>query len=95
MNFKKNWKKAATLFLAGALAFSMVGCTNNSDNDAKTIAVVAKGESHAFWQSVKAGAVEAGEKYGYNITFRGPASSCHYPFFLIFPAVAGAGRGAR
>ena len=74
MNFKKNWKKVATLFLAGALAFSMVGCTNNSDNDAKTIAVVAKGESHAFWQSVKAGAVAAGEEYGYNITFRGPAS---------------------
>lgn len=40
----------------------------------KTIAVVAKGESHAFWQSVKAGAESAGEKYGYKITFRGPAS---------------------
>ncbi|MEG2053649.1 MAG: substrate-binding domain-containing protein [Oscillospiraceae bacterium] len=40
----------------------------------KTIAVVAKGESHAFWQSVKAGAQGAGEKYGYDITFRGPAS---------------------
>ncbi|MEG1126360.1 MAG: substrate-binding domain-containing protein [Oscillospiraceae bacterium] len=40
----------------------------------KTIAVVAKGESHAFWQSVKTGATSAGEKYGYEITFRGPAS---------------------
>ena len=40
----------------------------------KTIAVIAKGESHAFWQSVKAGAEAAGEKYGYKITFRGPAS---------------------
>ncbi len=40
----------------------------------KTIAVVAKGESHAFWQSVKAGAEAAGKKYGYDITFRGPAS---------------------
>lgn len=40
----------------------------------KTIAVVAKGESHAFWQSVKAGAVAAGEKYGYKVTFQGPAS---------------------
>lgn len=40
----------------------------------KTIAVVAKGESHAFWQSVKSGAVDAGAKYGYEITFRGPAS---------------------
>lgn len=40
----------------------------------KTIAVVAKGESHAFWQSVKSGAVDAGAKYGYDVTFRGPAS---------------------
>ncbi|MEG0769325.1 MAG: substrate-binding domain-containing protein [Ruthenibacterium sp.] len=40
----------------------------------KTIAVVAKGESHAFWQAVKAGAEDAGAKYGYTVTFRGPAS---------------------
>ena len=45
----------------------------------KTIAVVAKGESHAFWQSVKAGAVAAGEKYGYKVTFQGAEqqSGCH------------------
>ena len=42
--------------------------------DSKTIAVIAKGESHAFWQSVKAGAEAAAEKYGYETTFRGPAS---------------------
>ena len=41
---------------------------------AKVIGVVAKGESHAFWQAVKAGAEAAGQKYGYTITFRGPAS---------------------
>ena len=40
----------------------------------KVIGVVAKGESHAFWQAVKAGAEAAGQKYGYTITFRGPAS---------------------
>lgn len=40
----------------------------------KTLAVVAKGESHAFWQSVKSGAMDAGAKYGYEVTFRGPAS---------------------
>ena len=40
----------------------------------KTIAVVAKGESHAFWQAVKAGAEAAGKEKGYKITFRGPAS---------------------
>lgn len=45
-----------------------------ASGEKKIIAVVAKGESHAFWQSVKTGAVEAGAKYGYEITFRGPAS---------------------
>ena len=40
----------------------------------KTIAVIAKGESHAFWQAVKAGAEQAGAEMGYTITFRGPAS---------------------
>ncbi|MBR5022508.1 MAG: substrate-binding domain-containing protein [Oscillospiraceae bacterium] len=40
----------------------------------KTIAVVAKGETHAFWQAVKAGAVDAGKKAGYNVTFRGPTA---------------------
>ncbi|MBR5442536.1 MAG: substrate-binding domain-containing protein [Clostridia bacterium] len=44
------------------------------DNASKTIAVVAKGESHAFWQAVKAGAEDAAKKYGYSVTFRGPAS---------------------
>ena len=60
----------AAVLVLGALA----GCGNTQDAGKKTIAVVAKGESHAFWQSVKAGAEAAGEKYGYNITFRGPAS---------------------
>ena len=40
----------------------------------KTIAVVAKGESHAFWQAVKAGAEAAGKEKGYKITFQGPAT---------------------
>ena len=55
----------------------LAGCgggEEGSDGGSKTIAVVAKGESHAFWQSVKAGAVDAGKKYGYNVTFQGPAS---------------------
>ena len=40
----------------------------------KTIAVIAKGESHAFWQAVKAGAEKAGAEKGYKITFQGPPS---------------------
>lgn len=47
--------------------FSFTAC-----DDRETIAVVAKGETHAFWVSVKSGAEAAGEKYGYRVTFRGP-----------------------
>jgi ribose transport system substrate-binding protein len=66
-------KKVLALVLVALLAVAtLAGCGGTSDE--KPIAVVAKGESHAFWQSVKAGAEAAGEKYGYKITFRGPAS---------------------
>lgn len=69
-------KKVLSLIIALAMILSVtaafIGCDTESDE--KTIAVIAKGESHAFWQSVKAGAEAAGAKYGYKITFRGPAS---------------------
>lgn len=69
-------KKILSVILAlTMLATLLAGCGNTGAGTGdKTIAVVAKGESHAFWQSVKAGAEAAGEKYGYKITFRGPAS---------------------
>lgn len=68
-------KKLVAGLTAAVLAIAaLAGCSGGTDTEKKTIAVVAKGESHAFWQSVKAGAEAAGEKYGYNITFRGPAS---------------------
>ena len=68
-------KKLIALLTVFVLAVAMLaGCGAGDAADKGTIAVVAKGESHAFWQSVKAGAEAAGAKYGYNITFRGPAS---------------------
>lgn len=73
---------AFTLAMGTMIGFS--GCSddgggkpgddNKGNSTGKTIAVVAKGESHAFWQSVKKGAEDAASKYGYSITFRGPAS---------------------
>ena len=67
-------KRILALLMATVLVLvALTGC-GAGGSDQKTIAVVAKGESHAFWQSVKAGAEAAGEKYGYKITFRGPAS---------------------
>lgn len=72
-------KKVISGALVGTMALSLCACNGGKkDGDKskgnKTISVVAKGESHAFWQSVKSGAEAAGKKYGYKITFRGPAS---------------------
>ncbi len=70
-------KLVSILLVVSMLVIVLAGCGNAGAPQAggdKTIAVVAKGESHAFWQSVKAGAEAAGAKYGYKITFRGPAS---------------------
>ncbi len=73
-------KKLIALVLVLVLAFSMVACAASGEKeDAQsegkgTIAVIAKGETHAFWQAVKAGAVDAGKAAGYEVTFRGPTS---------------------
>ncbi len=78
-------KKLFAMLLAIVMVLSLAACTpaaNNGgegagSNDAAskgTIAVVAKGETHAFWQAVKSGAVDAGKAAGYDVTFRGPTA---------------------
>ena len=67
-------KKLIALILVLVLAVSMVACANTTTNSKGTIAVVAKGETHAFWQAVKAGAEAAGKEFGYDVTFQGPTS---------------------
>ena len=70
-------KKLIALLLVLVMACGLVACTNTgsgSESGDKTIAVVAKGETHAFWQAVKAGAEAAGAEKGYKVTFRGPTS---------------------
>ena len=67
-------KKLIALILVLVLAVSMVACANTTTGSKGTIAVVAKGETHAFWQAVKAGAEAAGKEFGYNVTFQGPTS---------------------
>jgi ribose transport system substrate-binding protein len=37
-----------------------------------TIAVIPKGTSHVFWQSIHAGALKAGDELGVDIAYRGP-----------------------
>ena len=66
-------KKIIALLLALVLVVGLVAC-GSKDSGEKTIAVIAKGETHAFWQAVKAGAEAAGAEKGYKVTFRGPTS---------------------
>lgn len=71
-------KKLIALALALVMLLSLAACTpkdstGDEGNTEKTIAVIAKGESHAFWQAVKAGAEKAAAEKGYKLTFQGPA----------------------
>ena len=71
----KKFTKVLSVVLAIALCACMfVGCGEKATEGNGTIAVVAKGETHAFWQAVKAGAEAAGAQYGYKVTFRGPTA---------------------
>ena len=68
-------KKLIALALALVMVLGLVACGNGGDkkdDGKKTIAVIAKGEVHAFWQAVKAGAQKAADEKGYELTFRGP-----------------------
>ena len=66
-------KKIIALALVLIMVLGMVAC-GAKKSDKKTIAVIAKGESHAFWQAVKAGAEKAAKEKGYELTFQGPAN---------------------
>lgn len=72
-------KILSLVFSVSLLITSLCACSteeqNGGNDEMKTIAIIAKGESHAFWQSVKQGAEDAAKKHGgYKISFRGPAS---------------------
>ena len=71
-------KKLIAILLVLVMVAGLVACTPAQEGE-KTIAVIAKGETHAFWQAVKAGAVKAGEEAGYKVTFQGPTSESEVP----------------
>ena len=69
----KKFARILSLVLVFALSIGcLVACGEEAGTP--TIAVIAKGETHAFWQAVKAGAVDAGKEAGYEVTFRGPTA---------------------
>ena len=62
--------------ISGSLIVAMtigtiVAVTLHNAKD-KTVAVIAKGETHAFWRNVEAGATKACQESGYKLSFRGP-----------------------
>jgi ribose transport system substrate-binding protein len=57
----------------GCNAWWSVGCTRKPANEGGiTIAVIPKGTSHVFWQSIHAGAKKAADELGVEIIWRGP-----------------------
>lgn len=65
----------ALLAIAGGLCVVGAGCKRDDGNsDTPVVAVVPKGTSHVFWQSIHAGAIKAGREFGVKIEFMGPAS---------------------
>ena len=62
------------LFTGTLLAFVLVACGSSSppDSSKMTIAVIPKGTSHVFWQSIHAGAAKAAQELGVDIIWRGP-----------------------
>jgi ribose transport system substrate-binding protein len=64
-------KHFSFLVLAGAIA-TACGGSNTPASDRLTIAVIPKGTSHVFWQSIHAGARRAGSELGVDIVWRGP-----------------------
>jgi hypothetical protein len=61
------------LFMCVLLAVLASGaCGGGQDDGRLTIAVIPKGTTHAFWQSIRAGAERAGRELDVNIIWRGP-----------------------
>jgi ribose transport system substrate-binding protein len=59
--------------IAVLLAALVAGaCGGGQDDGRLTIAVIPKGTTHAFWQSIRAGAERAGRELDVNIIWRGP-----------------------
>lgn len=66
-----------TAALAGAAVLLSFATACNRDNK-RVIAVIPKGRSHLFWQSVHAGAVKASQEKNVEIIWNGPTSETDF-----------------
>ncbi len=55
-----------------AVAVTAPGCSRGGQPDTLTIAVIPKGTSHSFWQSIHAGAEKAAQELKVTVIWRGP-----------------------
>ena len=62
-------------WVAGALLLVLTACRGNKT---KRIAVVPKANSHEFWVFVHTGAAAAGQKFGVEVLWNGPAQETEY-----------------
>jgi ribose transport system substrate-binding protein len=67
---------ALALVVSSLACLVMAGCAGGSQK--KVIAVIPKGRSHLFWQSVHAGAQKAGTENNIEIVWNGPTSETDY-----------------
>jgi ribose transport system substrate-binding protein len=65
-------KNSALCVAALAILVSACSSASPADSGKMTIAVIPKGTSHVFWQSIHAGAAKAAQELGVNIIWRGP-----------------------
>jgi ribose transport system substrate-binding protein len=63
-------RRTARWALVAALAAA--GCSGEKKSEGVTVAVIPKGTSHAFWQSIHAGAEKAAQELGVTVAWRGP-----------------------
>lgn len=62
--------RARLRWVAGVLL--MAACGGNGGQGSLTVAVIPKGTSHAFWQSIHAGAEKAAQELDITVVWRGP-----------------------
>ena len=60
------------LRVIAAVALLAAACGGGQGGGALTVAVIPKGTSHAFWQSIHAGAEKAAQELGITVVWRGP-----------------------
>jgi ribose transport system substrate-binding protein len=65
-------KPAALAIIAALSCAACSGNQNQQSGSGVTVAVIPKGTSHVFWQSIHAGAEKAAQEVGVTVAWRGP-----------------------